>query len=484
YYLSPTGVLVFSSELKSLVTHPDVPRQLDHASLAMLLVDRYVSAPWTMFKGVSELPPGTMLTWRDGAVSLRSYAPPPSSPSPRTEDEAVEMLDEILRNTVRSQLVADVPVGVFLSGGIDSSTVAAYAAEANPKVRTFSVGFASDAYDESGVARHIAQHLGTDHTEIRIPSQGFDEGMLHLVVDHVGQPLGDPSCIPTYLISRETSKHLKCVLSGDGGDEFFGGYKHIRWASQVRRVSTWPMPHMRQLAAGAVASVLRLPSLNDRDGLRRLAKGLEVSCLPAECQLRWVMSLWRPEEVGRLLKTRQTLRPSYETAFAQVSQSLSFEEEAMHILARTYLPGAILAKVDRMSMAASLEVRVPLLDDRVTAFAEAVSPPIKLRGAAGKHLLRRVGRDRLPRQIFSLPKRGFSIPLSDWFNEGFWARLEDLCAPGSQLSELFHRATLHETLSALRRKRGVGGVSSSALATRSWLLAQLGVWLQRFRVAL
>ena len=155
----------------------------------------------------------------------------------------------------------------------------------------------------------------------------------------------------------------------------------------------------------------------------------------------------------------------------------------MRILARTYLPGAILTKVDRMSMAASLEVRVPLLDDRVTGFAEVVSPSIRLRGAAGKHLLRRVGRGKLPRDIFFLPKRGFSIPLHDWFNEEFWVCLEDLCAPGGELSALFNRAALEETLSALRRKRGAGGVSSSALATRSWLLAQIGVWLQRFRVA-
>jgi len=484
YYLSPTGALLFSSELKSLVVHPDIPRQLDHDSLGMLLVDRYVSAPWTMFRDVFELPPGTLLTWRDGAVSVRSFAPLPSPASPTTEGEAVEMLDEILSDTVRSQLVADVPVGVFLSGGIDSSTVAAYAAAATSNLRTFSVGFASDAYDESGVARQIAQYLGTDHTEIRISSQGFDDRTLNLVVDHFGQPLGDPSCIPTYLLARETSKHLKCVLSGDGGDEFFGGYNHIRWASQVRLVSKWPMPNVRRLAAGAVARILQVPALNDRDWLRRLTRGLEVSCLPAECQLRWIMSLWRPEELRRLLKTPHTLRPSYETAFAQISPCPSFEEEAMRILSRTYLPGAILPKVDRMSMAAGLEVRVPLLDDRVTAFAEAVSPSIKLRGAAGKHLLRRVARDKLPRHIFSLPKRGFSIPLSDWFNERFWTRLEDLCAPGSQLSELFHHDALQETLSALRRKRAVGGVSLSALATRSWLLAQLGVWLRHFRVAL
>jgi asparagine synthase (glutamine-hydrolysing) len=237
YWLGSDGELVFSSELASLLAHPSVPRRLDHRSLTMLLVDRCVADPFTLLDGVHQLPPGHWLRWRDGRVEVQRYWQLELRPEPMDERAATEALRKLLEESVRSQLVADVPVGVFLSGGIDSSTVAALAARVTDgPVHSFNVGFASPEFDESEIARAVARHIGSEHHELRVEDASFDPDILDVVVDHVGQPLGDLSCIPTYLVSKFARERVTVILSGDGGDEFFGGYDHMHWAARVRRV--------------------------------------------------------------------------------------------------------------------------------------------------------------------------------------------------------------------------------------------------------
>lgn len=484
YWHAPDGELVFSSELKSLLAHPRIPRVLDRQSLAMLLVDRCVADPWTMFEGVRQLPPGHVLRWRDGAVTIERYWQHQIAPEALGEGAAREELREHLDASVRSQLVADVPVGVFLSGGVDSSTVAALAAQATDgELHSFNVGFTSPEFDESEIARAIARHIGTTHHELRVEDAAFDISILDAIVDHVGQPLGDLSCIPTLLVSRFAREHVKVALSGDGGDELFGGYDHILWSARVQRVRRGAPALVRRFGSAMLAGVAPVARGGAVARTRRARKGLALTfCEPVE-QLRRILGLWEPAEAEALLAQRDLeLRPWFGADEATL-KGLEPEELAMAVLAQTYMPSAILTKVDRMSMAASLEVRVPLLDRRVVDFAQRCPLDLKIRGRQGKHLLREAGRDLLPDVVYSHPKRGFGLPIHEWFNAEFWDVLEALYEPNGPAGHLFDDAVVARTINEGRSAHRAGALHSTQnVSSRVWLLAQLGRWIERFEV--
>jgi asparagine synthase (glutamine-hydrolysing) len=488
YYLSPRGDLVFSSELRSLLVHPGVPRQLDHRSLAMLLVDRYVADPWTMFQGIRQLRPGHWLSWRAAAAETGCYYKPEIVPDTTGDRDWSAELDSVLAESVRAQLVADVPVGILLSGGIDSSTVAAYACRhASTRIKTFSVRFSKAEYDESHVARQVAAHLGTDHHEMFIADGSFDPALLDLIVDHVGQPLADISCIPTYLVARFARQHVKVVLSGDGGDELFGGYDYIAWAGRVRRVAEWVPRSVRRAALTALNTLAPLAYGRLATPIRHARKGLGLTFCPPAQQLRWILALWREDDIRQLLSgdpSSPVLRPLFDFPPADAAR-LAPEEHAMAALTQTKLPGAILAKVDRMSMAASLEVRPPLLDRRVVQLAMRLPLGLKIAGGTGKRLLRDVGRPLLPEAVYRHRKQGFSLPLFDWFDHRFWELLDDLYAPGSRAASLFRRGPLEQTIAQGRNALSRPGLVSDYVASsRVWQLAMLGRWIDRFGVTL
>jgi asparagine synthase (glutamine-hydrolysing) len=392
--------------------------------------------------------------------------------------------------------VAVVPVGVFLSGGIDSSTVAAFAAEARDgPIDSFSIGFGRADYDESALAREVARHLGTRHHESHIDQVPFEPSLLELIVDHVGQPLGDASCVPTWVVSRLAREHVGVALSGDGGDELFGGYDHVRWAARVRRVAERAPAALRRAAHGVLAGVA--PGLDAaathlgaarREAwlapMRRARKGLELGFHGPVEQFRRMRGLWSPEELADLLvpDAQRPLRAELEEIDAAWLE-LEPEELALALLTRTTLPGAILTKVDRMSMAVGLEVRVPLLDRRVVELAGRLPLELKMGAGIGKRILRRVGRDRLPAAVFSHKKQGFSMPLSDWLGADFWDLFESLYAPGSRVAALFRPAALDAVLANGRRAGARSAHSSEAHdATRAWVLAMLACWMERFEV--
>ena len=485
YHLSERGELVFSSELASLLTHPGVPRDLDHESLNTLLVDRFVCAPWTMFRHVRELPPGHILTWKDGRIECRRYWKHSLAPKAVDEEQACAELQRTLEESVRSQLVADVPVGVFLSGGIDSSTVAAFATRATHRpLKSFSVGFADARYDESALAREVARHLGTEHHEIRMESAGFEPAFLDDVVEHVGQPLADISCIPMLAVSRFAREEVTVVLSGDGGDELFGGYDHMFWAARVRRAGERTPRVLRHVGRAALSAVSPLMRGRAASATRRLLKGLDLTFREPAEQMRGLMSLWSEAQARALIAnpTEDSLRPLFRSD--SELDALSPEEFAMVVLARIHLPSAILAKVDRMSMAVSLEVRVPLLDMRVVRLAQELPLNLKVRGGTGKHLLRSAGRDLLPRCVYEHRKQGFSLPLHDWLGPEFWDVLQELYRPGMAAGELFERRALDAAINQGRATARDGvHVSSQAATSRAWLLALLGRWMERFEVA-
>lgn len=487
YHVGTQGDLVFSSELASLLAHPAVPRVLDRRSLSMLLHDRYVADPWTMLEGVRQLPPGHVLAWKDGRVVVRPFEtirfrPEDVPATPQNVNDALHELRGLLESTVRSQLVADVPVGVFLSGGVDSSTVAACAARVSDRpVRSFSVGFARRDYDESELARRVAGHLGTIHHEVRIEDARFDVDTLDLILDHVGQPLGDTSCIPTYVVSKLAAEHVKVVLSGDGGDEFFGGYDHMFWAARVRRVSERAPRILRRLGHAVLSGVGPMAPAAVAERTRRATKGLELTFHPPEEQFRRMRSLWTTEELETFLREPVEPRPECDAEDAELG--LSPEEYAMSVLSRTYMPGAILPKVDRMSMAASLEVRVPLLSRRIVDFACKLPLDFKVRGNTGKYLLREAGRPWLPREVYEHKKQGFSIPLRDWFNSEFHALAAESYAPGSRARELFDGRAVDALFARCRGARENAALASETnVATRAWILVMLARWMERFEV--
>lgn len=490
WWLGPAGELVFSSELKSLLAHPSVPRKLDRRSLELLLVDRYVADPWTMLEGVKQLPAGCWLRWRNGEIEIGRYAEFRIEPEPIDEREALAQLRQRLDETVRSQLVADVPVGVFLSGGVDSSTIAAYAARATAerggRLQSFSIGFDDPSYDESGLAREVAAHLGTEHHMVRLENSRFELDTLDTILDHAGQPVGDTSCIPTLAVSRLAASHVKVALSGDGGDELFGGYEHMFWAARMRFLSeTTPAP-LRRAGSAVLAQVAPMMSGKLATQVRRARKGLELSLHSPLEQFRRTRALWQPQDLAQLCvheHAGKSLRRDVDLD-PELVERLEPEELVMQVLANGFMSGAILAKVDRMSMAASLEVRPPLLDRRIVDFARRLPLEHKVHGRTGKFLLREAGRDLLPASVYEHRKQGFSLPLHRWFNAEFWELVDGLYAPGSPAAALFERPALQRVLTEGRTASERSGVlSETAASTRVWLLASLARWMERYGVA-
>lgn len=489
YWEGPDGELAFSSELASLVEHRAIPRRLDPVSLGTLLVDRCVPDPFTLFEGVRQLPPGHLLVWKDGRSRVERHWQLALAPEPMDEAEATHELRRRLDEAVRSQLVADVPVGVFLSGGIDSSTVAALAARAvGGPIHSFNVGFASPEFDESAIARQVAAHIGAVHHELRVEDAGFDPALLDRIVDHVGQPLGDLSCIPTWLVSRFARDEVTVILSGDGGDEFFGGYEHMKWAARVQRVADGTPAIARRIGQAVLAGAALVPSFGGAVAIaertRRARKGLALTFCDRHEQLRRLMALHTEDEARALVGAGWRGVHPWAEIPADTLAGLAPEEFAMAVLAQSYMTSAILTKVDRMSMAASLEVRVPLLDRRVVDFALRVPLDLKVRGATGKHLLREAGRPYLPDVVYDHPKKGFGLPLHGWFNGAFWDHLTELYRPGAPAADLFDRRALDRTLARGRAAHREGArISSQTAAARVWLLAQLGRWMERFGVS-
>lgn len=484
YYLDNNGDLVFSSELNSLLACPFVPRRLDRESLQTLMVDRYVQDPWTLFDGIKQLPIGHYLRWENGKICVRRYAEINPLPGTVSESEAVEELRGLLGETVESQLLADVPVGVFLSGGIDSSTVAAFAAEKSPtRIKTFSIGFKNRKFDESGYARLVAEHLGTEHRELIVDSQGFDLDILDSIVRHVGQPLADPSCVPTLLVSRLAREDVKVVLSGDGGDELFGGYDHIRWMASVRRLSRLGSVGLRFFETMAVkAGTMHALPARASEFARRSAKAAHIAQFEPDQHLRRIMALWAPEELRFVLRDAGVLRQTFE--LVKLGTGWSAEAQAMKLLMNTFLPGAILTKVDRMSMAASLEVRVPLLDDRIVGFSQKLPMHLKIRHGVGKHVLREAGRPRLPAEIFTLKKRGFSFPITELMDNSFWAYFRELYSGSGPARDLFCPEWIDGVVKTKTIDFQRGNDSSMNNALRIWLLALLGHWFKVYHVSI
>ncbi len=414
--------LVFGSELRALMAHPAVERQLDLAGLRRYLLYDAVPAPGSILKGVSKLEPGETLVWENGAVRRWLYWDlrfDQLADQPASDAEAIERFLTLLRESVRLQLVADVPLGVFLSGGLDSSTVLATMAElTDPKrIQTFSVGFSDPSFDESGPARLVAEHFGCAHHEERLEPQTMLE-LLPDILASLSEPLADASIVPTYLLSRFTRRHVTVALAGDGGDELLLGYPTFQAHKAARVYGQLPGWFHRHVALPLAE---RLPVSTANISLdfkiRRFLRGMDYPAMARH--FVWIGSLDPGAQRGLL--SRQVLA---ETAGLDVFDTVATHaarcrprddfDRLSYLYSKIYMQDDILAKVDRASMAVGLEARAPLLDHRLVEFLAGLETPWKLRGWTMKYLLKRAMRGRLPESILRRPKKGFGIPLARW----------------------------------------------------------------------
>lgn len=428
YYGHHAGVFLFASELKALKAHPAFTPEIDRGALALQLRHNHIPAPYSIYRGIRKLLPGTYVTvpartaqageptvyWSTRDVAERGQAALFAGSPAEAEDE----LDARLREATRLQMVADVPLGAFLSGGIDSSLITSLmqAQSARP-VKTFTIGFEDKAYNEAEHAHAVARHLGTEHTELMVTGQQALDVIARLPQLY-DEPFSDSSQIPTFLVAQMTRRHVTVALSGDAGDELFGGYNRYHAATRLMHRLAWmPMGMRRQLGAALSSApvrwwdgLARLAGMSD--GAEKARKVVEIITAPDQGAVyRRMVSHWKaPAEV--VLGTQEPT-----TLLSDASQWPRLEHFVHQMMAMdtmSYLPDDILVKVDRAAMGVSLETRVPLLDHRIAEFAWSLPLSLKVRGGQGKWLLRRVLDRYVPRSLTERPKKGFAVPLQAW----------------------------------------------------------------------
>ncbi len=471
YYGEAAGRLFVGSEAKCLLANPEIDRRLDPAALDHYLGYLYTPRDRAIFRGMRKLPPGHLLTVADGRVTVERYwRLPVDRAFTGSEAEALDALEETLEEAVRSHLVSDVPLGAFLSGGIDSSLVVALMARlSNRPVKTFSIGFEEPAFNEAPHARRVAEHLGTEHHELIVKPDAL--GILDRLIWHFDEPFGDASAIPTWYVSEMARQHVAVVLSGDGGDELFGGYDRYR---PQQRVAAFD-----RLTAGAgrtvAAAMWRLlpHGATGKNFLRHVARDPVGRYLDS-------VTFYHADERRALLAPdlrRQLDDWNGEAFFREPFDRLSGLPLPAQLMAfdfETYLPDDCLTKVDRMSMAHSIESRVPLLDHHVVELAASIPAAMKIQGPSGKHLLRQLAYRLVPRPLLDRPKQGFGVPLGHWFRGSMREVFGDVL--GSATSR--HRGYLNERFVSRILHEHLDGTRDHSL--RLWQLLILELWHRQY----
>ena len=420
YYFHDDERLLFASELKSIMQVKDVPRRIDERALDAFLTFEYIPSPLTIFKEIHKLPPGHWLLYEDGRVTVKPYWSFDYAASDLPAEQLARRLEELLEDAVRIRLMSEVPLGAFLSGGLDSSSVVAMMCRASrEQVKTFSIGFTNSTYNELPYARTVAQFFGTEHYEeiITPDAAALTEKLLWML----DEPFGDFSVFPTYLVSQMARKHVTVALSGDGGDELLAGYDTYIAQKMARRYQQLPS----FLRHGVVEPLVNLlPPTEKKKGLINRAKRfVEGARLPDHLQhVRWMIFLQQAEKA--LLYSPEFSRglgghDSYgfiEEYFRRTTSSDPLDQQE-YVDIKTYLVDDILVKVDRMSMAVSLEARVPFLDYRFVEFAATLPSNLRLHGKRTKHILKESLKNVLPLKIIERGKEGFSIPIKTWLKQ-------------------------------------------------------------------
>jgi asparagine synthase (glutamine-hydrolysing) len=449
HYAEVDGSILFGSELKALIEHPRCPRGLDAEGLSRYLALEYVPTPHSIFDGVKKLAGGHVLRWRDGVSSVEPYWDLPfdsGEGGPSSEEEYVEEFRRRFQEAVRRRLVSDVPLGAFLSGGIDSSSVVAMMVDALPagSVKTFSIGFGERSFDESEHARRVAEHFGTDHYEDVFTPRVMIE-LLPTVADFLDEPFADASILPTYLLSRHTRSTVTVALGGDGSDELLAGYPTFP-AERMARL--YPIPRaVHERVVLPLANRLPVSTANFSFDFK-LKRFLRGAAAPAELRHPVWLGAFTPAEQAALLVDAPGDPFEEQRRYFAAAPTSDRLERLIYVYAKGYLQDDILVKVDRASMANSLEVRAPFLDVDLVEFLGRVPPELKLRRSDTKHLLKRAMADLLPPGIAARAKKGFGIPVAAWFKKELREALEsELSSERLRRQGIFRPETVQRLIS-------------------------------------
>jgi len=467
--------LVFASELKAMFAHPRVTRTLDMAALHDYLSLNYVPCPRTLVEGIEKLPPGHFLEWRRGVATISPWWKLRIAPDATLDERsAEEELDRLLREAVREHLVSDVPLGVWASGGLDSSTLLHYASEVSgTRARTFSIAFESKSCDERKYFRQLAAIYGTDHYEFELQPGDNLTGAIADMAYYSDEPGADAGALPVWFLAKMSRRHVTVALSGEGGDELFGGYMTYR-ADHLAR----PLRHVPGLVRRGALAAARglLPVSNAKIGFEyKLKRWLEGSLLdPDEAHLFWNGSFSRHQK--RALLLRNGNHPESLFRSLPSAETTGFLNRYLLVDQMYYLPDNLLYKVDRMSMAHALEVRPPLLDHRIVEFAGRLPERFKMRGSNQKAILKRVMSGKLPESILSRKKSGLDIPAHEWFRGPLYAFLRETLRPEAvRRTGLFDARVTEKLIVDHKEKRTNAGY-------QLWGLMTLFLWLKRWDI--
>jgi asparagine synthase (glutamine-hydrolysing) len=475
YYMERDGALYFASEIKALKELVYDYLRMDESSVGHYLTCGYVPSPFTIYEDILEIPPAHYATWNNTLQSVcKPYWTVEWQPKIDVSfDQALEQTEALLQDAIRLRLVSDVPLGYFLSGGIDSGLCVALASQvANTELLTFTVRVDSEDIDESPLAKLVAERYGTRHHVLQVTTDL--ENDLPKVVAAYDDPFSDPSAIPTYLISREARRHVKVVINGDGGDEVFAGYRRHR--------AIFLFSRYRSLFSAIPANCLRLLTRvlpipgkfrSPYAFLHRFLRGVQED--PFERYISWCVDGFdEKEKIEMGFNSDQNTNNSTLTFLAQKFVSLNGLDPIDHFMALDLifnLPGALLVKMDIASMAHGLEARSPFLDHRLVEYASRLSSDLKLRGANPKAILRRIAKKYLPTAVANAPKRGFEIPLVQWLREDLFDMVRDVClSPNGIVVGLLERKYVENLICGSHR------LDPARWARRVWILFILGLW--------
>ena len=468
--------LLFGSELKAILVHPEVERRLSMAGLNCFLSLNYVPCPWTLVEGIEKLPPGHLLEWRDGKVNTQCYWRLSFQEQPHwTLESAREQLDFLLRESMREHLISDVPLGIWLSGGIDSATILHYAAASAPsRLKTFSITFRGRSFDETGYVRQLAAQYGTEHHEFDLSPDVDLAGAIEDFAYFSDEPSADSGALPVWFLSRMSRQHVTVALSGEGGDELLGGYLTYiadRWAAVARRFP-------RFVRRGALKIAQCWPVSDEKIGfeyeLKRFLQGSLFS--PGQAHLYWNGTFSETEKQSFFAGADSQYLDSLLRRMPGPSKTLGALNPFLWLDQICYLPDDILYKTDRMSMAHSLEVRPPFLDHRLVEFCASLPERLKIHGTQRKYLLKELMKGKLTPNILQRRKIGLDIPTHDWLRGPLRALLLDtLTADAIERTKLFRTAAIQDFIRRHMERR-------ENLGFHLWGLMILFLWMKKWQI--
>lgn len=478
YSHQPDGNLIFGSEFRALLEHPQIGREIDYKAINHYLSYLCIPAPLTVYKQIRKLEPAHWLLWKNGEIKIERYWSPDFNHKIKiSQTEAEEETLRLLREATKIRLISEVPLGAFLSGGVDSSTVVALMAEASATpVKTFSIGFEEEDFSELKYAKIVAEHVGAEHHEFIVKPDALE--ILPLLVEHYGEPYADSSSIATYYVSRETRRHVTVALNGDGGDESFAGYERYFAMQLAEKYHKIPGVVRKSLIENAVGL---LPSSEiKRSRTRDLKRFVKAASLPkVERYFRWVSAIDRQTKESLYTENFKSEIVGEDSAailekWFAASNGQGIVDATMFTDQMTYLPNDLLVKVDIASMANSLEARSPFLDHKVIEFAASLPENIKLKGTETKYLLKKVASRLVPPKVLYRKKMGFGVPLTHWFR----GQLKDFISE-HLLSEKFAKRGILKPEAV--KKIVVEHINSERDNTyQIWTLLMLELWFQRF----